>query len=58
MMTTTTDNDNNLTSASNAIDDMISMSVFDHDPNNQNQTSEAKANWSPRFVNLSLKTYE
>lgn len=57
MMTTTTDNDNNLTSASNAIDDMISMSVFDHDPNNQNQTSEAKANWSPsRFRSIeSLK---
>jgi hypothetical protein len=60
-MTTTNDmlqnTDNNLTSASNAIDQMISMSVLNHeDPNNQNsdktildQTNNTRS-WSPRFV--------
>lgn len=51
-------NDNELTSASNAIDQMISMSIYDHnDPNNQNsdksifdQTNNNRSNWSPRFV--------
>jgi len=62
MTTTTADRlqntDNDLTSASNAIDQMISMSILDHpDPNNQNseksileQTSGNRTTWSPRFV--------
>jgi hypothetical protein len=52
--------DNNLTFASNAIDQMISMSVMYHvDATNQNsdksildQTNNNKSNWSPRFVFL------
>ncbi len=48
-------NDNGLTSASNAIDEMISMSVFDHtDPNSEklimDQTDNTRGNWSPRYV--------
>jgi hypothetical protein len=49
--------DSNLTSASNAIDQMISMSILDHaDPNNQNsdkslldQTDNARS-FFPGFV--------
>jgi hypothetical protein len=62
-MTTTTNDrlqntNNDLTSASNAIDQMISMSIFDHnDSNNQNfekslldETNNTRTNWSPRCV--------
>jgi hypothetical protein len=55
-MTTTTTNDilsrddNDLTSASNAIDQMISMSILDHADSNSDQTNTARVNWSPRFV--------
>jgi len=61
-MTTTNERlqntNNDLTSASNAIDQMISMSIFDHnDSNNQNfekslldETNNTRTNWSPRCV--------
>ena len=55
-MTTTTTNeilsrdDNDSTSASNAIDEMISMSILDHTGTNSDQTNTNRANWSPRFV--------
>jgi len=50
--------DDDLTSASNAIDQMISMSIYDHtNPNNQNsdrllldQMNNTRTNSSPRFV--------
>jgi hypothetical protein len=47
--------DNDLTSPSNAIDQMISMAILDHaDPNSDkailNQTSNTRINGSPRFV--------
>jgi len=55
----TTDIDNNLTSASNAIDEMISMSVLDQNSDRTltNQTNETRTNWSPsRFRSIeSLK---
>ncbi len=50
MTTTTTNDDNDLTSASNAIDQMISMSILDHADSNSDQTNTARVNWSPRFV--------
>ena len=53
MTTTTNDllqgNDNDLTSASNAIDQMISMTV-DHTDPNSDKTDNTRTNWSPRFV--------
>jgi hypothetical protein len=56
-MTTTTNeilsrDDNDLTSPSNAIDQMISMSILDHaDTNSDKSISDPnRVNWSPRFV--------
>lgn len=54
-MATTTEplpsSNDELTSPSNAIDEMISMSVIDHlEPNNENATARKTA--SPRFVYL------
>lgn len=53
----TLSNDNELTSPSNAIDQMISMSIYDHnDPNSQNsekslaeQINTAEKTASPRY---------
>jgi hypothetical protein len=59
MMATTNEflpgNENDLISASNAIDEMISMSIIDHeDPNSEklilDQTNNTSRNWSPRYV--------
>lgn len=54
-MATTATNDTELTSPSNALDEMISMSMMDYEESNSNkdQTNSTRSNWSPsRFRSL------
>ncbi len=61
-MTTTNEilssDDNDTTSASNAIDQMISMSMLDHADPNSDQTTTNRANWSPRYINRNEPLFE